>query len=554
MLQLSTTASTIVTQLILRGLLLAYLLSFRIAAPVLATEDPGNRFLNGTEDASFINRAIERERPYAVSALPVTGITVPHHFLAADLIARGVIAASGGTYDRVLILSPDHFLSLKTPFGISTADLETSLGTLFADRPFAQRVLSATNLFSDIGAAQREHGIHAITPFLRAIFPDVRIAAVTTAYNVTPAQLRAAAELLARSIRPKTLIVQSTDYSHLLPDRTAALRDQETVSAIASTDPQEVLSLAAPDHMDSRPAQFIQMALQRRLYNAVPVIIANRNSHDYLPATGETTTTYIVSVYTPEPERAWRLRYPDQTLIYFGSLKQAGVGLPGRASAKDGLLERVKERTGSSPLVINLQVQDERSRADHKEAVASPLITVSLLENLGVVAVNPLNSEGSELDHREEFLRLLEVSGFQPLRDGVAAQIGQLNITSLNFNRPSFPERDATSASQLICQQDARLPRIVLTSGSFEHEVMNKLAYCGVSALIGSNSQSASRRIELHPNGALQFVSSTGKLSFTPTDEASSGSLVEARSFWHGTVALRLIPVPSLPKSIEPSN
>jgi hypothetical protein len=83
---------------------------------------------------------------------------------------------------------------------------------------------------------------------------------------------------------------------------------------------------------------------------------------------------------------------------------------------------------------------------------------------------------------------------------------------------------------------------------------MNKLAYCGVSALIGSNSQSASRRIELHPNGALQFVSSTGQLSLTPTDEAGSASLVEARSFWHGTVALRLIPLPSFPKRIEPSN
>jgi AmmeMemoRadiSam system protein B len=550
MLQLSTMASRIGKQLMLRGFLLA-LLSFRSAAPVLATEDAGNRFLNGTEDASFISRTIERERPYAVSALPVTGITVPHHLLAADLVARGVIAASGGTYDQVLILSPDHFLSLKTSFGISTADLETSLGTLAADRTFAQRVLSATNLFSDIGAAKREHGIHAITPFLRAIFPEVRIAAITTAYNVTPAQLRVAFELLARSIRPKTLIVQSTDYSHLLPDRTAALRDQETISAIASTDPQRVLSLAAPDHMDSRPAQFIQMALQRRLYNAVPIIIANRNSHDYLPATGETTTTYIVSVYTPEPERAWRLRYPDQTVTYFGFLKQAGVGSPRRASAMDELLERVKERTGGSPLVINLQQQYERSLADHKEAVASPLITVPLLKKLGVVAVN---SERSELDHREELLRSLEVSGFQPLRDGVAEQVGQLNITSLNFNSPSFSEPAATSASQLVCQQDARLPRIVLATGSFEHEVINKLAYCGVSALIGSNSQSASRRTELHPNGALQYVSSTGELSFTPTDEASSASLVEARSFWHGTVALRLIPVPSFAKRTEPSN
>jgi hypothetical protein len=45
--------------------------------------------------------AIAQERRPAALALPVTGISVPHHILAADLIARGLQAAAGNHYDRI---------------------------------------------------------------------------------------------------------------------------------------------------------------------------------------------------------------------------------------------------------------------------------------------------------------------------------------------------------------------------------------------------------------------------------------------------------------------
>src|SRR4051794_160320 len=51
--------------------------------------------------------AIEAERPKRKQDIPITGVTVPHHLLAADLIARGFWAASGKAYRRILVLSPD---------------------------------------------------------------------------------------------------------------------------------------------------------------------------------------------------------------------------------------------------------------------------------------------------------------------------------------------------------------------------------------------------------------------------------------------------------------
>ena len=39
----------------------------------------------------------------------ITGLTVPHHLLAADLIAGAFALAAGQDYRRIIILSPDHF-------------------------------------------------------------------------------------------------------------------------------------------------------------------------------------------------------------------------------------------------------------------------------------------------------------------------------------------------------------------------------------------------------------------------------------------------------------
>src|SRR5262245_24324626 len=126
---------------------LALLPALLCARSALAAGNEDNRFLAAAQDRAFIARALESEPQPAPPALAVTGVTVPHHLLAADLIARGVLAASGGNYDRVLIVSPDHFRALKTPFGVTTADLDTVNGVLVADRLLAQRLLQASSMF-----------------------------------------------------------------------------------------------------------------------------------------------------------------------------------------------------------------------------------------------------------------------------------------------------------------------------------------------------------------------------------------------------------------------
>ena len=416
-----------------------------IGSPGLASEEHRNPFLEAAHDSAAVSAALERERRDPKPSLAVTGVTVPHHLLAADPIARGVLAASGGTYDQILLISPDHFRSLTTPFGITSADLATANGTLAADRAFIAKALAASSMFADIGSAPHEHGIHAVTPFLRAVFPQARIAAVTTATYSKPADWRAVAELLASIIEPKTLIVQSTDYSHFLPVEIAALRDQETVAALASGDPEAVLALNQPAHIDSRASQFIQMWLQRKLFGAAPVIIGNRNAHEYIPASGP-TTSYVVTAFTPEPQHGAQLQYSDQAIMYFGGDVYIGRGWsqPSMQPAIiDMLVRRIKDVTAGHSLVINLEgvvLEEDPAGANAVQHLMLSSLALPVLKKLGVVAASLANNHA--YDFGEEGLssstRLLESHGIHALRHGIASELGPISLLPLTFKRSYF--------------------------------------------------------------------------------------------------------------------
>jgi AmmeMemoRadiSam system protein B len=552
---------------------LACLVALLSAASALGGDGLDNKFLTEARDLGFVSRALERERLAIPARIVVTGVTVPHHLLAADLIARGMWAASGGTYDRVLIISPDHFRALKTPFGITTADLDTVTGKLIVDQRFARTMLHASNMFTDIGTAPREHGIHNVTPFIRAIFPQARVVAITTATQSTPTDWRAAVELLGGLMGTKTLIVQSTDYSHFLPIEAAILRDQETLAALASGDPEAMLPLNQPAHLDSLASQFIQMALQRKLHGASPIIIANRNAYEYVPGSGP-TTSYIVTVFSPEPERGGQLRYSDQTVMYFGGDTYLGRGWTQptmQPSTMDWLVGQIKDFTHNFPLVINLEgvilEQQAAGANDIQHFMLAPL-ALPVLQKLGLAAVNLANNHAYDFGEEglDQTASLLWAAGIPVLRHGVATDLGPVKLLPITFKRGYFYDHAVIRAvSQLdsICAMQGASPLIVLPHwgddyvadpGPFEREVLDRLSKCGVSAVIGAHSHKASKRIELRSGGALQSVFSMGNLIFDQTGPDISGSMVELRIFRQGTIFLRIVPIPNFFDKLKSSS
>src|ERR1700752_3962107 len=79
-------------------------------------EEASRRFAAMFEDAAVFERALAARPTTPPPGHRVTGITVPHHLAAADLIALGFRCASMGKYERIILLSPDHFKRSRLPF------------------------------------------------------------------------------------------------------------------------------------------------------------------------------------------------------------------------------------------------------------------------------------------------------------------------------------------------------------------------------------------------------------------------------------------------------
>ena len=89
---------------LLRVGLVALLLAVELSTAVAFGAQP--LFAAMYDDPSAFERALAKESLSPPTGHRVTGITVPHHLVAADLIARGFRCASGGTYERIILLSP----------------------------------------------------------------------------------------------------------------------------------------------------------------------------------------------------------------------------------------------------------------------------------------------------------------------------------------------------------------------------------------------------------------------------------------------------------------
>lgn len=541
---------------------LAGLLLLALTSAASADE---NKFLAAAWDSEFIQNAIASELPFAPDGLTVSGVTVPHHLVVPDLIARGLLSARGSDFNRVILLSPDHFRATQTPFGVTSVALDTVFGQLPDATPIAEALIADGYLTTDLGAAPREHGIHAITPFIAALFPDTEVVAITASARSSRSDWDALVAQLLPLIDGRTLIVQSTDYSHFLPKRFAVRRDQETLNALMDGSLEAILTLDQPAHLDSLAAQYIQTRLQATR-GAHPVIIANRNAHEDVGNANTLTTSYVVTAYLNNPEQGHKLRYEDQDIVYFGGDTFLGRGIAQMltsATAMESTRDHIRAITGDFPLILNLEgtVLSEtpvgRNNAQHLMLADN---TLPELEKLGVTAVSTANNHAHDFgfDGLARSSRLLEAVGISTLPHGKISDLGPLRVLPITMRRGYFADHPVARTPEQIkplCQQPAVPPLVAFlhwgndydnTLGPTENAALEALAQCGVSAVIGAHSHVASEQVQAKQGLSLPVVVSLGNFLFDQSRPGIGGALAELRVFKQGTIALRLIPIGNL--------
>ncbi|MDP1648858.1 MAG: AmmeMemoRadiSam system protein B [Rubrivivax sp.] len=185
-------------------------------------------------DPQPVLAAIAAARPVDLGGAAVTGLVLPHHRVASDLIASGMVtAAQGPRPERIVMLTPDHFKRSPRAFATTLRDFDTAFGVVPVDRA-AARALQASSAVASSILFEREHGIGELLPYVSRLFPGVPVLPVAIAIRSTRAQWDRLVDRLAPLVTPRTLIIQSTDFSRYLPREPAARRDQQMLNVIAA--------------------------------------------------------------------------------------------------------------------------------------------------------------------------------------------------------------------------------------------------------------------------------------------------------------------------------
>jgi hypothetical protein len=175
-------------------------------------------------NASQLRQSVERYLDAAKSDMPkgeIVALVSPHagYEYSGPVAAYSYAAVRGRSYKRVILLALCHGMNyapgLRT---ISTVDLdayETPLGSIPVDHECVKALLGGGALHSEPGAHMREHSDENQLPFLQvALKPGWKLVPILVG-QVGEADLEAAAKALRPYVFGDTLIVVSSDFTHL---------------------------------------------------------------------------------------------------------------------------------------------------------------------------------------------------------------------------------------------------------------------------------------------------------------------------------------------------
>jgi AmmeMemoRadiSam system protein B len=482
-------------------------------------------------------------------------------------IARAFRLTAGGNYERVIVLFPDHFGQTTRPFATTARSFETSYGPISTDTAAVASLISTNPRIELSELFKVDHGIHAVLPFVARFFPTTKLIPIAVAATSRNEDWDVCVQSVAPLATAKTLIVQSTDFSHYLVRRQARDHDQETLNAIAAQKPAAILPLRQP-HLDSKGAQYIHLKLQQQVNRSIPEVIENKNSFEYLPWDGRPTTSYIVQIYRKPRATASPLPvYPGQQVWFFAGDTSFGRYMA-RTLQNNVIAARLQKHiltiTGGAPLVVNLEgVVMERCvpRPLPSMRIAMEVDrTTAWLRALNVRAVVLANNHTLDfgLMRRARMQQLLQQAGFETLMHGECLDLNAFRLVALSDLANYGEQRTCLiSEADLEGLQKRRLAQPILTfihwgaeyfaqPGPRELNLLAKLRRCGLRLVIGAHPHVGSTDVMLPSGGSGACVYSAGNFIFDQLDPRVSGTLVEVRFFGQGTYSLRLHPLGNL--------
>jgi len=535
-----------------------------VCAAHAACLDDGEYFAPLYTDKALFSAAIEKAGAVQPSTVRLGGVTVPHHLLAGHLVAGGIRLASAHRYDRVILLSPDHFHRTKRPFATAAHGFDTVFGPVEADGEAISALMATTASVEESCLFEREHGVHALLPFVKHYLPGARIVPVAISIRSSRAEWEELVRALTPLMSENTLVLQSTDFSHYLPHHEARLRDQQTLNVLASGSLDGLAAMRQPDHMDSMGAMYVQMALQARVNHAAPDVLANENSAQYVDRFVAETTSYMVIRFGGEAAESQGMGRASWDYVFAGDtfFGRTMPGLLVDELAARRVEDAVLAETHGRPMIVNLEgvlLPDMPAGLEHMVLAIPSGLAADWLKRLNVVAVGLANNHAMDIGPSgyAETVTALKAAGIPYAGQGEAIDLPGLAVVALSDLDTNASRKTNLLTPELLDRlvlPDAWKPVVsfvhwgreyVGDPGLRERELAGEMRRRGVAAIIGAHPHVASEGIETL-GGDTALVYSLGNFLFDQDGDKSSGALVHLRAFEQGTLFVRRQPLPNL--------
>ena len=236
------------------------------------------------------------------------GGIVNHHLLAQDIIEKFFREASKFNYDKIVILSPDHFNNCNL---------------------YANNFLTEDNAS---WAISQEDGIQNLLPFVHKTWPNA---------TIVPLIICPRAISLPQDIQnsPDTFIIASVDFSHYLPANLMELHDNKSIDDIIYFDNLNNIDVDCPLCI-----KFLRdVALKKGAFNILEIGRGNSFAYNRSkdPKSG---TSYYSAIFSKEkPNNINNNVNIKNTFLFVGDIMLArGVGDQIDKYGFDHLLENVK--------------------------------------------------------------------------------------------------------------------------------------------------------------------------------------------------------------------
>ncbi len=225
----------------------------------------------------------------------VTTLILPHHLLASDLIAQGLLSVKKQHPSVIVLISPNHFSAGHGKVISTLNSWATPYGQLDTNQKIVSQLQTSGFVSIESDPFIKEHGIGNLAGFIKKTFPKALLVPIILKDSLRAEDSTKLAAALAEIVPKDALIIDSLDMSHYLTADIASSHDQVTVATLASSDIDAVSRLDT----DSRPALRLLLKYNEIRKSQHFQLLQNSNSAFIVEQPeSKNVTSYITGYFT----------------------------------------------------------------------------------------------------------------------------------------------------------------------------------------------------------------------------------------------------------------